>query len=283
MSIAYLNGSWQPIDEARVSVLDRGFMFGDGVYEVIPVYRGKTFAEDQHLARLANSLNELHITMPMAQDAWRELFAEAIERGGEDEAVLYVQVTRGVATSRTHIYETSEPTVLVTASKRVLRKISDQYRMVTKNDFRWGRGDLKVISLAANSLLKNEALSEGYDDAILIRDGKVTEASSSNIFVIKDGVIATPVANNFLLHGVTRAQVMSLAQKHGMPLEERDVDEKELLTADEVWITSTSIEVWPVVSINGQAVGNGESGLLYQKMYQLFQELKHQSESGSAT
>ena len=283
MSIAYLNGSWQPIDEAKVSVLDRGFMFGDGVYEVIPVYQGKTFAEDQHLARLANSLNELHITMPMAQDAWRELFAEAIVRGGEDEAILYVQVTRGVAASRTHIYETGEPTVLVTASKRALRKISDQYRMVTKNDFRWGRGDLKVISLAANSLLKNEALSEGYDDAILIRDGKVTEASSSNIFVIKDGVIATPVADNFLLHGVTRGQVMSLAQKHGIPLEERDVSEQELLAADEVWITSTSIEVWPVVSINGLAVGNGESGLLYQKMYQLFQELKHQSESGSAT
>lgn len=283
MSIAYLNGSWQPIEEARVSVLDRGFMFGDGVYEVIPVYRGKTFAEDQHLARLANSLNELHIAMPMVEEAWRELFAEAIERGEEDEAILYVQVTRGVATSRTHIYETGGPTVLVTVSPRPIRKVSDHFRMVTKPDFRWGRGDLKVISLAANSLLKNEAISEGYDDALLIRDGKVTEASSSNIFVVKDGVIATPVANNFLLHGVTRAQVMTLAKQNGLPLEERDVDEAELLAADEVWITSTSIEVWPVVSINGETIGKGEAGLLYQKMYQLFQDLKSQYEPSSVS
>ena len=132
MSIAYLNGSWQPLEEARVSVLDRGFMFGDGVYEVIPVYQGKPFAEDEHLARLATSLKELHIMMPRSEDDWQELFREAIDRGDEDEAILYVQVTRGVAESRSHIYEDSEPTVLITLSPRVTPGLDHKLSVVTK-------------------------------------------------------------------------------------------------------------------------------------------------------
>tara|TARA_E500000331_G_C17240225_1_gene706661 strand:+ start:248 stop:1084 length:837 start_codon:yes stop_codon:yes gene_type:complete len=277
MSIAYLNGSWQPLEEARVSVLDRGFMFGDGVYEVIPVYQGKPFAEDEHLARLATSLKELHIMMPRSEDDWQELFREAIDRGDEDEAILYVQVTRGVAESRSHIYEDSEPTVLITLSPRVTPGLDHKLSVVTKEDFRWARGHIKVISLAANSLAKNEAIAEGYDDAILVRDGKVTEASSSNVFIVKDSVIVTPIADNHLLHGITRAQVIALAKQHDLPFEERDISEDELLAADEVWVTATSIEVWPVHKVNNQWIGNGEVGLVYQKVYNLFQELKCQS------
>ena len=277
MSIAYLNGSWQPLQEARVSVLDRGFMFGDGVYEVIPVYQGKSFAEDEHLARLATSLKELHIMMPRSEAEWRELFREAIERGDEDEAILYVQVTRGVAGSRSHVYEDSEPTVLITLSPRVKPSLDHRLSVVTKEDFRWSRGHIKSISLAANSLAKNEAISEGYDDAIFIRNGKVTEASSSNVFVVKDGVVVTPIADNFLLHGITRAQVVALAKQHNIPFEERDISQEELLAADEVWVTATSIEVWPVQKVNDQWISNGEVGPIYKKIYNLFQELKCQS------
>ncbi len=277
MSIAYLNGSWQPLDETRVSVLDRGFMFGDGVYEVIPVYQGRPFAEDEHLARLATSLQELHISMPRSEDGWRELFREAIDRSDEEEAILYVQVTRGVARSRSHIYEDSEPTVLITLSPRVNSTLDHKFSVVTKEDFRWTRGHIKSISLAANSLAKNEAIAEGYDDAIFVRNGRVTEASSSNVFVVKDGVVVTPTADNCLLHGITRAQVIALAKQHNIPFEERDVSQEELLAADEVWVTATSIEVWPVHKVNNQRISDGEAGLMYKKMYNLFQELKCQS------
>ena len=277
MSIAYLNGSWQPLDETRVSVLDRGFMFGDGVYEVIPVYQGRPFAEDEHLARLATSLQELHISMPRSEDGWRELFREAIDRSDEEEAILYVQVTRGVARSRSHIYEDSEPTVLITLSPRVNSTLDHKFSVVTKEDFRWTRGHIKSISLAANSLAKNEAIAEGYDDAIFVRNGRVTEASSSNVFVVKDGVVVTPTADNCLLHGITRAQVIALAKQHNIPFEERDVSQEELLAADEVWVTATSIEVWPVNKVNNQRISDGEAGLMYKKMYNLFQELKCQS------
>ena len=277
MSIAYLNGSWQPLDETRVSVLDRGFMFGDGVYEVIPVYQGRPFAEDEHLARLATSLQELHISMPRSEDGWRELFREAIDRSDEEEAILYVQVTRGVARSRSHIYEDSEPTVLITLSPRVNSTLDHKFSVVTKEDFRWTRGHIKSISLAANSLAKNEAIAEGYDDAIFVRNGRVTEASSSNVFVVKDGVVVTPTADNCLLHGITRAQVIALAKQHNIPFEERDISQEELLAADEVWVTATSIEVWPVNKVNNQRISDGEAGLMYKKMYNLFQELKCQS------
>ncbi len=274
MSIAYLNGEWQPIEETRVSVLDRGFMFGDGVYEVIPVYGSRPFAEQEHLTRLHRSLGELRICAPMSDDEWHDLFAQAISRGGEEDALLYVQVTRGIAEKRSHIYDAPSPTVLITASPLPVFDEIRPYRAVTKQDFRWGRGDIKVISLVANALLKNEALAEGFDEAILLRDDKVTETTSSNVFIVTEGVIVTPPASNFLLNGVTRTQVIGLAQRAGMSVEERDISRDELAAADEVWITSTSHEVWPIGSVNGVLVGDGKMGARCLEMRALFQELK---------
>jgi D-alanine transaminase len=250
MAISYLNGSWQPIEEARVSVLDRGFMFGDGIYEVIPVYAGKVFTLPRHLVRLANSLVEIKLKNPMSTEAWTTLINEAVERSGETTAYVYIQVTRGLATKREHVYPNVAPTVLVMVyhSPILERQQITPYKMVTLEDFRWSRGHIKTISLIAAGMLKNEALAQGADDAILIRDGLVMEATASNIFIVKDGVIKTPPKSMHLLHGITRDVVVELALANGLTLQECAITAAELADADEVMITSSGHEVcrWPV-------------------------------------
>ena len=277
MAIAYLNGEWMQPEDARVSVFDRGFMFGDGIYEVMAVYDGEVFTLDQHLARLERSLDAIRLDSPHSPAEWRALIEEAVERGKESPAYLYLQVTRGVASPRNHVYpETVSPTVLMTVMHAPVleRKEITPLKVVTKNDFRWGRGDIKVVSLIANGLLKNEAIAEGYDDAILIRDGEVTESTAANVFIVSNGVIVTPPKSNFLLHGITRDHVIELAQAAGLIVEERAISESELLGADEVWVTSTGQEVWPVGQVNGQVIGNGSAGVVWQSVDDLFQGSK---------
>lgn len=279
MAIAYLNGEWTTPEEARVPVLDRGFMFGDGVYEVMPVYNGKVYTLDEHLRRLNRSLGEIRLASPHSDEEWCALFDEAIEKGGEDTALLYLQVTRGIAPKRDHAWPDVSPTVLITVTPAPNFERTDvtPYRMVTLEDFRWGRGDIKVVSLIANGLLKNEALAQGYDDAILIRDGKVTEATSSNVFIATGGKIVTPPLSNYLLHGITRALALDLAREGGLPVEEREISAEELAGADEVWITSTGHEIWPVGEVDGKPVGNGEPGVMFKALDDLFQQAKQRA------
>jgi D-alanine transaminase len=280
LSIAYLNGVWQPAEEARVSVLDRGFLFGDGVYEVIPVFNGRVFAEDRHLARMARSLGQTGIKPPMSNDCWKHLFAEGIRRVGEVNAVLYVQITRGVSRARSHNYQNEEPTVLVLASGWPEYE-QRPHDVVTMEDFRWSRADIKATSLVASGMIRNGAIADGYDDAILIRDGKVTEASASNVFIALDGMIVTPPASRYLLHGITRAVVIELAAAHGLPLQEREITHAELMAANEVWLTSTTHEVWPVASIDRCKVGSGEPGPLTNQVNSLYQAYKRSQTASS--
>ncbi|MBT4159961.1 MAG: D-amino acid aminotransferase [Gammaproteobacteria bacterium] len=264
-------------EEAQVSVFDRGFMFGDGIYEVMAVYDGSVFTLDEHLRRLNRSLDAIRLESPHDDETWRQIIEQAVERGAESPAYLYLQVTRGVESPRSHVYPAAVvPTVLITvmASPILERKEIEPLKVITKNDFRWGRGDIKVTSLMANGLLKNEALAEGFDDAVLIRDGEVTEATAANVFIVKDGVIATPPKSPYLLHGITRDHVVSLAKKANMPLDERALTEDELLNADEVWITSTGYEVWPVCQVNDRFIGNGSAGVVWQEIDRLFQSSK---------
>ena len=277
MAIAYLNGVWQAPEDAKISVFDRGFMFGDGIYEVMPIYWGKVFTLDEHLVRLNRSLNEIRLDSPFTDTQWRSLFAEAIDKSCEETALLYLQVTRGVASMRSHEYPVDvKPTVLITITPApgLERNEVQPFKMVTKQDFRWSRGDIKVVSLVANGLLKNEALAEGYDDVILLRDGLVTESSASNVFMVKDGVIVTPPKSSHLLHGITRDHVIALANANSVRLEEREISEAELVDADEIWITSTGHEVWPVGELNGKTIGNGEAGVSWQSMDSLYQASK---------
>lgn len=277
MAIAYLNGEWMAPEDAKVSVFDRGFMFGDGIYEVMAVYDGDVFTLDQHIARLKRSLAAIRVASPHDDDAWRALIEEAVERGQENPAYLYLQVTRGVEAPRSHVYPAAvKPTVLITVMHAPVleREQITPYKVVTKNDFRWGRGDIKVVSLIANGLLKNEAIDEGFDDAVLIRDGYLTEATAANVFVVKDGVVMTPPKSTYLLHGITRDHVIDLIKTAGMPMEERGISEADLLTADEVWITSTGHEVWPVGQVNDKVIGNGSAGVQWREVDRLFQASK---------
>lgn len=286
MAIAYLNGEWQAPEDAKVSVFDRGFMFGDGIYEVMPVYWGRVFTLEEHLVRLNRSLGEIRLDSPLTDSQWKDLFTQAIDKSGEQTALLYLQVTRGVSLPRTFEYpQDVVPTVLltITAAPGLQRESIGPYSMVTKQDFRWGRGDIKVVSLIASGLLKNEALDEGFDDAILLRDGLVTEATAANVFIVKDGVVLTPPKSSFLLHGITRDHVIDLLQSNDVTFEERDITEAELAAADEIWITSTGHEIWPVGKLNGNTVGNGEAGLVWQTIDSLYQASKKQRLLGESS
>lgn len=279
-AISYLNGTWQPPEDARVSVLDRGFMFGDGVYEVIPVYQGRPFGLARHLARLNTSLAEITLPSPMSDADWEALMLKGVTRSGETTASIYLQITRGVAPTRDHRYpENVTPTVLLIVSPSILleRRQVDPLTMVTLDDFRWARGHIKTISLIAAGMLRNEAIAQGADDAILIRDGLVTEASSSNIFICKDGVLITPPKSNLVLHGITRNVVLELARETGMEVAERDVTAEELFAADEVMISSSTHEIWPVGTIDGRTIGNGAGGVIWRQLDSLFQAFKARS------
>jgi len=269
-------------EEAKVSVFDRGFMFGDGVYEVMPVYGGRVFTLPEHVERLLRSLKEIRLETPYNDATWAALIQEAVAKSEEVESLVYLQVTRGVASERSHVYSDVAPTVLITVTPAALRTNTPKpLNVVTKADFRWHRADIKVTSLIANGLLKNEALAEGYDDAVLVRDGIVTEGTASNVFIVSEGVIKTPPKSNHLLHGITRDLVIRLAEEAGMPLSECELVEADVLEADEVWLTSTGLEVSPVGAVNGQTVGNGQAGVMWLAMDQIFQNKKAEFRAAS--
>ena len=279
MAIAYLNGAWTAPSDAKISVFDRGFMFGDGVYEVMPVYGGKIFTKTAHLERLARSLREIRLTTRFSEDDWSQLLDQAVEKAGEDNALIYLQVTRGVAPERSHVYLAAEPTVLITVTPFTPNNEQDivSLRVCTKEDFRWHRADIKVTSLIANGMIKNEALAEGYHDAIMVRAGFVTEATSSNVFMVVDREIMTPPKSELLLHGITREEVIRIAQGLDLNVKEREFQASALEGADEVWLSATGMEVQPIGEINGMQVGDGNPGPIWRQMFRAFQDEKQKA------
>jgi D-alanine transaminase len=275
--MVFLNGKFLPIEEAKVPVLDRGFIFGDGVYELVPVYSRVPFRLDEHLARLERSLAETRIRNPYTRAQWRELIYRLVDAQSFDDQGLYFQVTRGVA-KRDHAFPKDvEPTVfmmsnpLVTPPRELVQKGA---AAVTAQDNRWLRCDIKSISLIGNCLLRQLSAEAGAVETILFREGKLTEASASNVFVVKRGVILSPPKSSLILPGITYDVVVELALANGLPLELRDVTEPEVRGADEIWVSSSSKEVLPVVSLDAVPVGDGRPGPLFGRMYQLYQEFK---------
>jgi len=284
LAIAYLNGSWKPPEQLSLSPLDRGFLFGDGVYEGLAIYHGQVFELDAHLVRLRQSLASIQLD-PGVSDVWlQQLMEEGIRRSGLVTASCYLQITRGVDDTRNHIWpNTVSPTIflMISESARLENRNNatiTPLNMTLLEDYRWQRGDIKSISLLANGLLKNEAVSLGFDDAILIREGQITESTSSNVFLVKKGRIVTPPASMLLLNGITRQVVLKLAALHQLPFAESACSLDDLRSADEVWITSTGHEVWPVGRVGDQAVGTGLAGPVWQQMDELFQ--KHKALTG---
>lgn len=277
MSLAYLNGDFLPIEECKVSVLDRGFIFGDAIYELIPVYNKKPFYLQSHLNRLKRSLDQVQIKNPNNDASWLELINRLIEHSGLDKLSVYIQVTRGVA-PRDHAFPTNvTPTVF--AMTNPWPPIDDDMYVkgltaVTVPDMRWDRCDIKVTSLLANVLKKQEAVTGAAQEAIFIRDGYVLEGSATNVFVVKDGKVNTAPKNNMILPGITRDVVVDLLHENNIPLEEEAVTKEQLYEADEVWITSSTKECVPVTTIDANPVGDGQPGVLWKKVFNYFQQKK---------
>src|SRR5574341_6324 len=261
--IAYINGEFLPLDQARVSVLDRGFIFGDGVYEVIPVYSRRPFRLPEHLRRLQRSLDAIRLGNPMADAEWTRLIQDLVARhAGEDQSV-YLQVTRGAA-KRDHAFPKEvKPTVFMMSGPLVTparEQVEKGVPCITATDYRWLRCDVKSVSLLANCLLRQLAADAGAAEVILFRDGCLTEASSSNVFVARNGKLLAPPKDHLILPGITYDVVLELAAAKGIAIELRAIPEQEVRGADEVWVTSSSKEVLAVATLDGRPVGSGRPG-----------------------
>jgi D-alanine transaminase len=271
-SIVYLNGEFLPLNQAKVSVMDRGFLFGDGVYEVIPVYGGRPLRLDEHMERLANSLRGIRMTPPLSNLEWASVFSRLIQ--GPHDQSIYLQVTRGVAPKRDHaIPPDIEPTVFAMCTPIAPLPV-DGIRTITVDDIRWDWCHIKAITLLSNVLLRQEAIDRGCTEAILVRDGYAIEGAASNLFVLVDGVLVTPPKSNELLPGITRDLVLELAVQHGIPASERRITLQELKTSPEVWMTSSTREIMPVIELDGAPVGSGRPGPLWNRMQGLYQDYK---------
>lgn len=275
--LVYLNGEYLPLNEAKVSVLDRGFIFGDGVYEVIPSYGSKALRFEHHMQRLQNSLDAVRIKNPLSNAQWQEIINKLIAETDSQDQYIYLHITRGVA-SRDHRFpDEVKPTVFVMSN--VLNPVETSLletgiAAVTLDDIRWQYCNIKAIALLPNILLRQQAVDKGAAEAILIRDGNMTEGAASNIFIVSNGIIKTPPKDNKLLPGITRDLVVELAKSHNMSIEETTISEKEFLAADEIWLTSSTKEILPITKINDQQVGNGKPGAVWRDMYSKYQDYK---------
>ena len=275
--LVYLNGEYLPLNEAKVSVLDRGFIFGDGVYEVIPSYGRKALRFEHHMQRLQNSLDAVRIENPLSNSQWKTIIDKLIADTDSQDQYIYLHITRGVA-SRDHRFpEEVKPTVFVMSS--ILNAVDPELlktgvTAVTLDDIRWQYCNIKAIALLPNILLRQQAVDKGAVEAILIRDGNMTEGAASNTFIVIDGVIKTPPKDQKLLPGITRDLVVELAKAHDMPIEETTISEKEFLAADEIWLTSSTKEILSVTKINDQQVGDGKPGAIWRDMFQKYQDYK---------
>ena len=266
-----------PLDEAKIPVLDRGFIFGDGVYEVIPVYGKRLFRLDEHLDRLADSLEATRIPDPYPESEWKKNLSQIVMRNDAEDQSVYVHITRGVA-KRDHAFpEPITPTVFMMSSPLKVTDIdtfNTGVKAITLDDVRWQYCNIKAISLLPNILLKQTAIDEGAMEAILVRDGEVTEGAASNIFIVINGIIKTPPKSSRLLPGITRDLIVELAKQNQLNCIEANFSRAELAAADEIWLSSSTKEVLPIVHLNDTTVGNGKPGPITRKMYDIFQAYK---------
>jgi len=286
VSTAYLNGTFLPLDQAQVSVMDRGFLFGDGIYEVIPVYNGKLFRLAQHLGRLQNSLDGVRIGNPLSDTEWTEVLTELVARNADSKQAVYLQVTRGAAARRDHAFPAdTRPTVFAMSTPApAVSSIASEagIKAITLPDIRWQKCDIKAITLLPNVLLRQQAIDAETAEAILIRNGYATEGAASNLFIVHNGVLVTPPKGPSLLPGITRDLVLELAAANGIPFREAGITEQALGQAEEIWVTSSTREISPVTHLNDSIVANGQPGPLWQRMIRLYQNYTEALITGKA-
>ena len=273
----YLNGSFIPIEDARISVLDRGFIFGDGVYEVIPVYSYMPFRLAEHLCRLQKSLDGIQLKNPHTNIEWKELLEQIIASNDGEDQSIYLHITRGVA-PRNHAFPKEVvPTIFImsspleAASKEL---IVTGVSAITANDNRWSRCDIKAISLLPNVLLRQMASDSDAIETLLLRDGFLSEGSASNIFIVKNKILLVPPKSNLMLPGITYDVVLELAVKYQIPYEIREVSENDLRFSDEILLTSSTKEIMPITLLDGKKVGSGKPGEVFAQLYQHYQNFK---------
>ena len=275
--IAYLNGEFVPLEKAHVSALDRGFIFGDGVYEVIPVYSRCPFRLPEHLRRLQHSLDAIRLANPMTDADWTRLIHDLVARHAGEDQSIYLQVTRGVA-KRDHAFpKEAKQTVFMMSSPLATpaRELIDNgVACITATDYRWLKCDVKSVSLLGNCLLRQLAADAGAAEVVLFRDGYLSEASASNVFAVRNGRLLSPPKNHLILPGITYDVVLELAAAIGIPIELREIPEQEVRSADELWVTSSTKEVLAVVTLDGRPVGTGKPGPVFWRVHHAFQEFK---------
>lgn len=279
--IVYLNGRFLPLDDAKISVLDRGFIYGDGVYELIPVYRREPYRLPQHLARLQRSLDGIRLANPHTVAEWESIIRELVARTPFDDQGVYFQVTRGAA-KRDHSFPMGvAPTVFMMGNPLPLptaEQVERGVAVVTATDERWLHCDLKTISLLGNVLARQLATDAGAVEAVLFRNGFLTEASASNVFIVRDGVVLAPPKDNQILPGITYDAAFELARGGELAVEVRPIPRDEALSADEMWLSSSTKEVLAVTSVDGSPFANGMPGPVFRRMYELFQASKRRSQ-----
>ncbi len=268
-NVAFVNGAFVPLAEAKVSIEDRGFQFGDAIYEVIRTYKGHPFALEDHLARLERSATALDLTQPYSRAEWTHHVLEGVRRADYPEAKIYIQLSRGVA-PRDHAYSADgPPTVVMTVREFHPLDRSVQaagVEVMTTEDIRWGRCDIKSVNLLANVLARQQAKQAQVFEAILVKEGLITEGAVSNVMVVRGGMVMTAPEGARILSGVSRAFVLELARNEGLPIQERFISLAELYGADEVFLTGTTVEVLAVVRVDGKVIGDGRPGPITQRL-----------------
>jgi D-alanine transaminase len=282
MSIVYLDGEYLPIEEAKISPMDRGFLFGDGIYEVIPSYDGRMVGFNPHIDRMQTGLEAIAIELPWAHSRWLQVCEELIERNGSGNLGIYLHVSRGADTGRYHAYpEGVQPTVFAFTFAIAPSPIADKgttrvYTVTTAQDLRWKRCNIKSTALLGNVMHFNQGYEGGNNETILYNDaGELTEASACNVYVVKNGGIATPETDHQILPGITRQLLLEILRADGsLPIVERVVHLEELRNADEVWISSSTKEIAPVIMVDGTPVGDGSIGDIWETAQGLFSDNK---------
>jgi D-alanine transaminase len=270
----YLNGEYLPLADAKVSVLDRGFLFGDGVYEVIPAYKGRLFRLEDHIARLNNSLNGIRLPLSHSVADWEAIFRPLLEND-KDQSV-YLQITRGYAPKRDHGFpEQVVPTIFAMSSElKPFAGRTSGIKAVTLDDTRWQLCNIKAITLLGNILLRQEAIDQGCAEAILVRNGYVVEGAASNLFAVLDGELITPPKSHEILPGITRDVILELTAANNIPSREDVIALEALENASEIWVTSSIREIVPVVELDGKHIGDGKPGPIWTRMDDLLQAYK---------
>jgi D-alanine transaminase len=270
----YLNGHYLPLNEAKVSVLDRGFLFGDGVYEVIPSYSGHLFHFQDHLERLENSLVGIRLANPHTREEWLKLLTPLLD--ATLDQYISLQITRGVAPKRDHAFPDNTPATVFAMCSAIVpfAGLDKGVKAISMDDTRWQLCNIKAITLLGNILHRQAAIDQGCAEALLVKNGYVIEGAASNVFAVIDGVLCTPPKGNDILPGITRDVILDIARKNNIPCSEDKIPFAALQTADEIWVTSSTREIIPIVELDSKPVSDGKPGPVWHTMNQLFQAYK---------